>query len=303
MKISVIQQTPKYWYDYRKEAPDLEVMKKKAEESLDDCFRYLEQAASEGAELAVTIEVINSCLALGDTRFPYPEVYGGIDSPVVKRFSEAAKKHKMHIVAGLLLTIDGKTYNCAVLFNDKGEIVGIHKKVHLPAGEELHVAHGDRFEVFKTDIGNIGMLVCWDMQFPESARELALGGADIICLPTLGWENIYGLSRAYENSITVAAAMCTPGDNPNRYESPSCIVDNMGRIVAAASKTEEGVVTAEVDIHKEPDPQYGSQAFYPSHSMRKTRFSQRRTEAYKLINKDNSEVPLYERYFNDEDKK
>ena len=300
MKISVIQQTPKYWYDFRKETPELEVMKKKAEESLDDCFRYIDQAAAEGAELAVTIEVINSCLALGDTRYPYPEVYGGIDSPVVKRFSEAAKKHKMHIVAGLLLTIDGKTYNCAVLFDSKGEIVGIHKKVHLPAGEELHVAHGDRFEVFKTDIGNIGMLVCWDMQFPESARELALGGADIICLPTLGWENIYGLSRAYENGITIAAAMCTPGpEAPGRYESPSCIVDNMGRILASASRTEEGVVTAEVDIRKEPEPQYGSTLFYPSHSMRKTRFSQRRTEAYKLVNKPIEEVPLYERYFED----
>lgn len=297
MKISVIQQRLKCVYDFRTTAPQLEDLRMTADKTLDECFSYIDQAVAEGAELVVTIETINSCLALGDTRYPYPEVYGGIDSPVVKRFSETAKKYGIHIVAGLLLTIDGKTYNCAVLFDSKGEIVGIHKKVHLPAGEELHVAHGDRFEVFKTDIGNIGMLVCWDMQYPESARELALAGADLICLPTLGWENIYGLSRAYENSITIAAAMCTPGDDPNRYESPSCIVDNMGRIVAAASKTEDGVVTAEIDIHKEPEPQYGSTLFYPSHSMRKTRFSQRRSETYKLINKPIEETPLYKRYF------
>ena len=297
MKISVIQQRLKCVYDFRKSTPDLDDLKKVADQTLDECFGYIDQAVAEGAELIVTIETINSCLALGDTRYPYPEVYGGLDSPVVERFSDTAKKYGIHIVAGLLLTIDEKTYNCAVLFDPKGEIVGIHKKVHLPAGEELHVAHGDRFEVFKTDIGNIGMLVCWDMQYPESARELALGGADLICLPTLGWENIYGLARAYENSITIAAAMCTPGDDPNRYESPSCIVDNMGRIVAAASKTEDGVVTAEIDIHKEPEPQYGSTLFYPSHSMRKTRFSQRRSEAYKLINKPIEETPLYKRYF------
>ena len=300
MKISVIQQTPKYWYDFRKETPDLEVMKKKAEESLDDCFRYIDQAAAEGAELAVTIEVINSCLALGDTRYPYPEVYGGIDSPVVKRFSEAAKKHKMHIVAGLLLTIDGKTYNCAVLFDSKGEIVGIHKKVHLPAGEELHVKAGDSFEVFPTEYGNIGMLVCWDMQFPEAARELALGGADLICCPTLGWENIYGLCRAYENSVNIAAAMTAFGDELPALNSPSCIVDNTGNIVAAAPKDTVCVVTAELDILKEAPTQYGSHVFYPSNSMRKTRFSQRRPETYKLQNQELDKTPLYAKYFGNE---
>ncbi len=299
MKISIIQQRLKFGYDFRREAPPLDYLRSIADKTLDDCFSYLEEAASAGCELAVTIETVNACLTLGDTRFPYPEVYGGLDDPVVIRFSEAAKKHKMHIVAGLLLTLEGKTYNCAVLFDTNGNIAGIHKKVHLPAGEELTVTHGDSFEVFKTDIGNIGMLVCWDMQFPESARELALGGADIIACPTLGWENVYGLSRAYENSVTIAAAMEAREKTDRDPIDPSCIVDNMGRVIAAAPTGEECVLTADIDIFKEPDPQYNSQVFYPSHSMRKTRFSQRRPEAYKYINSPLTEVPLYKRYFKD----
>ena len=302
MRISVLQQCPCYGYNYLRETPDIEFLKQKGEENLDRCFEMIDEAAAQGADLAVTIEAVNSCMALGDVRYPYPEIFEGLDGSQVKRFSDAAKKHKMHIVAGLLLTIDGKTYNCAVLFDSRGEIVGVHKKVHLPAGEELHVAHGDRFEVFHTELGNIGMMVCWDLQFPESVREMALGGADLICCPTLGWENIYGLSRAYESSVTIAAAMAIWKGGYSGYCDPSWVVDNMGKILAAGPRDAEAVVTAEVDITKEPDPQYGSQMFYKSHSMRKTRFSQRRPEAYKLINLPIEETPLYKRYFDKEEK-
>lgn len=69
---------------------------------------------------------------------------------------------------------------------------------------------GNEFKVFDTDIGKVGILICWDMQFPEAARILALSGADIIICPTWGWENKYGICRAYENGIYVVAAMAIP---------------------------------------------------------------------------------------------
>ena len=301
MKISVLQQCPKYYEYSLDNLPSFEEMKKGGDATLDNCFKMLEEAAAAGADLAVTIEAVNGFMPLGDTRYPYNEVYGGVDGETAKRFSEAAKRLNIHIVAGLILTIDGVAYNCAVLFNNKGEIVGIHKKVHLPAGEELHVAHGDKFEVFKTDIGNIGMLVCWDLQFSESVRELALGDADLIAVPTLGWETTYGLARAYESSLTLAIAMGFGSwglsEEWRGYGDPSCIVNNMGKIIAEAPRKGEFVLTAEIDIKKEPDPQYNSQAFYKSHSMRKTRFSQRRPETYRLTTLPLEETPLYKRYF------
>lgn len=297
MKISVIQQKMGFGYDYRKESPDIDVLRDRAERRLDECFSLIELAASEGADLAVTIETVNAYTALGDTRFAYTDLYEGTDGDVVKRFSSLAKRHHMYIVAGLLLTIDGEAYNCAVLFDRNGDIVGIHRKVHLPAGEELHVKAGDRYDVFPTEFGNIGMLVCWDMQYPEAARELALGGADLICCPTLGWENIYGLCRAYENSVTIAAAMCSFDAGSPTLCSPSCIVGNMGNIIAAAEVGAVCPVTAEVDILKEPAPQYNSQQFYPSDSMRRTRLSQRRPDTYKLQSLSLSDTPIYSRYF------
>ncbi len=298
MRISVLQQGQSMGYSGMDEKkPDLDALKHRSSKTIDKCFELLAEAAADGAELAVTIETVNIITALGDTRFSGAELYGGLDSPVVKRFAEAAKQYGIHIVAGLLLTLDGKTYNCAVLFDDEGEIVGIHKKVHLPAGEELTVSAGDGFEVFHTRLGSIGMLVCWDMQYPEAARELALGGADLIACPTWGWENIYGLARAYENSVTIATAMIVD-DIPLVADcDPSCIVDNMGKIVAAAPRCGSCALTVEIDIKKEPEPQYNSDSFYPSHSMRKTRFVQRRPDTYRLINAPLEETPLYERYF------
>lgn len=294
MKIAVLQQFAPVTYNRFKELPDLSELKRRSEASVHRCLELIKEAAEAGADLSVTIETVNAYIALGDMRFKYTDT---LDSDTVRSFSEAARKYKMHIVAGLALAFDGIPYNCAVLFDDTGAIIGIHKKVHLPAGEELHFAHGDRFDVFETKFGKIGMLVCWDMQFPEAARELALSDVDLIACPTYGWENIYGLSRAYENSVYIAAGMCTYRHGLWPENNPSCIVDNMGQILAVCERDSEGIAIAEVDIKAEPKTQYGSENYYSSHSMRKTRFSQRRPEAYKSLAKDNSELPLYQRYF------
>lgn len=298
MRISVLQQKPRFSYDEKTSSPDLAFLKKQAALSLDDTFEMLDEAGRRGTDLAVTIECVNNHEKCSDTRWPFTEVYEDLNGPTVKRFSEKAKEWKMHIVAGLYLVLDGKAYNCAVLFDDEGEIIGIHRKVHLPAGEEFQITHGDRFEVFETKLGKIGMLVCWDMQFPEAPRILALKGADLIALPTWGWENIYGLCRAYENSITVAAAMGIDAEwlLPD-FCDPSCIVDNMGHIIAAGDRESSAVITADIDIHKDPDPQYGSEHYIDSMSMRKTRFSQRRPATYGLLDLPQEEVPLYAKYY------
>lgn len=300
MRISALQQKLRVCYDPQKESPSPEWLKERAALSLADTFALLDEAGRRNSDLAVTVETVNLQLLCTDTRLPFSEAYEGIDGPTVRRFSEKAKEWKMHIVAGLYLSMDGETYNCAVLFDDNGEIVGIHRKVHLPAGEEYQVTHGDRYEVFDTKLGKIGMLVCWDMQFPEAPRIQALQGAELIALPTLGWENIYGLCRAYENSVPVAVGMGFTRDLPEGCD-PSCVVDNMGRIVASAEREAElAVVTCDLDIHAEPAPQYGSEDFIDSPSMRKTRFLQRRPQTYGLLNQPLEETPLYRRYFKDE---
>lgn len=297
MIVSVLQQMPCFPVEGWEERPDFEKRRQLVEKTLDDCFRMLEQAAKEGADLAVTTESINMIHCYGDPRYPAEKLYEGLNGPLVERFSKAARTYRMHIVAGLILVLDGNAYNCAVLFNSCGEIVGVHKKVHLPAGEEVLIKPGDNYQVWETRLGKIGMLVCWDMQFPEAARILALSGADLIVCPTLGWENIYGLSRAYENSVYIAAAMGVSGTGPmDAFCDPSCIVDPMGKIVKAGKRDTTEVVTAQIDIQKEPEAQYGSQKYIESFSMRETRLRQRRPETYQLLTEPNSATPLFIQY-------
>lgn len=297
MKISVLQQKPRFDAGKWVENPDWIKRRELSNQAIDDCFELLKKASEDGADLAVTIESINMMHCYGDCRYPGEQLYEGLNGPTVERFSQAAQKYGMYIVAGLILVIDKSTYNCAVLFDSNGKIAGLHKKVHLPAGEEVIITPGNDFRVYETSVGKIGMLVCWDMQFPEAARELALQGADLIVCPTLGWENIYGLSRAYENSVYIAAAMGVNYDGTmESYCDPSCIVDNMGRIVKAAERGAVEVITAEVDLHKEPDPQYSSEKYIQSHSMRETRLRQRRPDTYHYLGKRLEELPLYNRY-------
>ena len=81
------------------------------------------------------------------------------------------------------------------------------------------------------------------------------GGADLIACPTWGWENIYGLARAYENSVTIAAAMGIHAAGLPDYCDPSCIVDNMGKIVAVSPYRDQNyLVIGDVDIKKGPAP-------------------------------------------------
>ena len=298
MQISVLQQKIRSSYGMGQKEPPLDVLRREAAFNLEEAWAMIDEAGRRASDLAVTVEAINGHLNCADTRWPFAEIYEGLDGETVQRFADKARAWKMHIVAGLYLVIGGKAYNCAVLFDDAGEIVGVHRKVHLPAGEERQITHGDRLDVFETKLGRIGMQVCWDMQFPESARIQALKGAELIALPTLGWENIYGVCRAYENSVSIAAAMGFGGEGPLPEGSdPSCIVDPMGRIVAQAARAGSEVVTCELDIHRDPPPQYGSENYIDSMSMRKTRFLQRRPGVYSLLSEQTEDLPLYARYF------
>ncbi len=286
MLISVIQSKPRFEYDLSNLKDfDLEKCRLMTNPMIEEGFDMIEQAAAEGSKLIVTIEAFNSPLSVFDKRYSFLEFAEPMDGPMMKRFSKISEQYRCYIVAGIYTNRDNKVYNSAVLFGPEGKIVGIFDKVHLPAGEEWHVTPGDRYPVFETEYGNIGMLVCWDMQFPEAARELALGGADIIALPTWGWENIYGLCRAYENSVYIADAMGTPYREGGLWEGndPSCIVDNMGKILASGGRNCSQIVTAEVNLKTEPLPQYNAGGITGLSSMRQIRTMQRRPDTYNRI--------------------
>lgn len=247
----------------------------------------MERAVARGAEFLVTIECVNQSVRHFDRRFDFlAEGCEPADGPWIRRFRAFCRKRRVYAVAGLLTARRGCAYNSAILFGPDGSLVGCYDKVHLPAGEDQYVTPGRSFPVFKTRHGTVGMLVCWDMQYPESARILALKGADVIALPTWGWELRYGPARAYENQVTIAAAMGVPCGMPIWDGcNPSCIVNAMGEVVAQGRMDRPGEVMADVDIRREVPPQYGAGEITGMHSMRQIRLSQRRPDVYgELLN-------------------
>lgn len=296
MKIAILQSKQPFDYDVKNPKEyDREYCLKLGKEYYDREFSRMEDALAAGAKLLVTIEAFNVLVKPQDERYDFSDFAEPKDGALMKRFSALAERYSAYIVAGLHTLEEGKVYNSAVLFAPSGKIEGIYHKVHLPAGEELYTLPGDSYEVYETPYGNIGMLVCWDLQYPEAARILALKGADIIVCPTWGCEMTYVPARAYENSVTLAVAMGIPANVPLwEINSPSCIIDNMGRVVAMARREGEDLIFADIDIKKEPEPQYGS-AYYTGHtSMRRTRLSQRRPDTYGYLCEKS--VELMKRY-------
>lgn len=292
MRISAIQSRQYNLYDVNHPGDfDIDKCRSLSRIAVDEAFEMIDEAGRNGAKLIVTVEGMNVSVLPNDKRYDFVSTAEPMDGPIIKRLGCLAKRHGAYIVGGLYTARNGKAYNSAVLFAPDGSIVGVFDKVHLPAGEEIGVTPGNCFPVFETDYGKIGMLICWDMQFPEAAREIALAGADLIACPTWGWENIYGLCRAYENSVAIVAAMSLPPTGMiAEGADPSCIVDNMGRIRAAGSRTEPGIITAEMDIRQEPPLQYGINETDGFKSMRHIRMLQRRPDTYKRVTELKPEV-------------
>ena len=282
MKISCVQSQRRYQYEVSvPDSLDLAVCLSQSSLMVEEGFALVEQAARTGSDLIVTIEGFNESVSPRDPRFDLKEYAEPLDGPIAMRFSALAARYATHIVAGLYTVREGKCYNSAVLYGPGGEIIGIYDKVHQPYNDGKFFESGNSYPVFETEKGKIGMLICWDMTYPEACRELVLGGADLIVCPTMGWEPMYGYARAYENCINLAVAMYVPyGRDLWEGCDPSCIVDSRGRIVAAASRTGSDIVTAELDILAVPEPMYGADTYTGLHSMREIRLSQRRPETY-----------------------
>lgn len=105
------------------------------------------------------------------------------DGSTTDALVDLARKKNMYIVAGLPEADKDRHYNAAVLTGPQG-YVGSYRKTHLFSEEKLWFSPGNTgFQVFPTDIGFIGMMICFDWIFPESMRTLALMGAEIICHP------------------------------------------------------------------------------------------------------------------------
>lgn len=114
-----------------------------------------------------------------------------ISGSLVNSFKEIAKNNQTHVIFGFAEKENGKLYNTAVLIDPQGEIIGKYQKTHLDALDKSWAEMGNKFEVFSTEIGKIGIMIGYDAAFPEVAGVLSVNRADIIAIPS-SWNGQYG---------------------------------------------------------------------------------------------------------------
>lgn len=235
-------------------------------------LELMEKALRAGCDVLVTPECGNYCGSPGWTDVPYEELYPPAEQEELLAKGQAlAKKYGSYIFIGMLMNRGGYLTNSCPVISPAGEILHIYDKIQLVGEEKQTFRAGEKELVVDTPFGKIGVCICWDMQFPEICRMLALAGARLVLCPTWGWEEIYGHARAYENGIFVASAMAVPawGDIEG-LRTPSEIVSPEGEVIVRADRVKPGYVIGEIDLAA-TEPEY------------QLRMNDRRPEVYEKL--------------------
>lgn len=178
-----------------------------------------------------------------------------VGDPALAAVAEASAEHGVHTVMGFLESDGADLYNSAAVYGPAG-LLGKYRKQHLPfLGADRYVSPGrDRApRVVTTPFGNVGLMICFDLRFPESARELALQGADIIAMPTAWPMHATFLAdhvtrvRALENLVFLAVADRADEEQGVQYLGRSQIIGPDGGVVLDALDA-EGTFSATVDL-------------------------------------------------------
>ena len=188
-----------------------------------------------------------------------------LDGPELRRVAEIARD--MTIVVGFCEEDAGTRYNSAAVVTGDG-VLGVHRKVHQPLGENMFYAAGDVFRAFETPVGRLGMLICYDKAFPESARGLALDGAEVVaCISAWPasrtasagdiaddrWThrfNLFDQARALENQVVWVAANQHGTFGSLRFVANAKVV-GPGGDVRATTGTGAGLAVAHLDVGAE----------------------------------------------------
>lgn len=208
---------------------------KSIQDNLNQFAGLVEEAGKQDADIICLPEAIT----LVGTKHNYISAAEPIPGPTTRFLGDAAKKHNMYIVAGILEMENDVVYNTAVLINRQGKLAGKYRKVSLPREEiDGGITPGEEIPVFDTDFGRIGIMICWDVQFPEVARTLALKGAEVILVPIWGGNLTLTKARAIENQVYLVTST---------YDMVSAVFDMKGEIIDEADKT-NSLVVSEVDL-------------------------------------------------------
>lgn len=223
------------------------------EENFLHAAAMVEEAMKEAPDVLLLPETWNTGF------FPkegLPELCDRDGAKVKEVFGALAKKHSVNIVAGSVSNVrDGKVYNTAMVFDRQGSCVASYDKTHLftPMGEDNYYTPGDHLCRFTLDGVNCGLIICYDVRFPELTRSLTVQGLDMLFVvsqwPKVRTFHLRSLTtaRAIENQMFVCCCNSCGTAGETVYGGNSAIIDPWGETIALAGEKEE-ILTADCDL-------------------------------------------------------
>ena len=231
-----------------------------SENNLTKMSEFISKIASQQkVDLIVFPELATSGYELG---VKFTELAQRIPGPATNLMAQRAADAGVYVAFGLATKekVESILFNTAALVGPEGELVGAYNKVHLRGEERMAFREGFKLPVMDTEIGKIGLLLGWDLAFPEVARSLAVEGAEILCVLS-NWEagnmdewKVYIRARAYENALFVAAANRVGDDVTMHFGGESMIIGPRGQVFASiepdaeTKKSAEGFCVARIDL-------------------------------------------------------
>jgi predicted amidohydrolase len=222
-----------------------------------------QKAVEGGAKLIVLPELSSTGYFFSSRQEAFDHSEAVPDGPSVQQWMAFARKHQVYLVAGLAERDGMRLFNTGVLLGPDG-FIGKYRKAHLWNLEKLWFTPGDvGFPVFETPIGRIGLLICWDIWFPEVPRILSQQGADIICsLNNWVWTppplfdaagkcmaSYLTMTAAHVNNVFIAAASRIGEERDARYLGCSLIAGTNGwPLGPVASADQQEILFADIDL-------------------------------------------------------
>lgn len=225
-------------------------VKNSPQKNLAKMLQMTDQAADKGADIIIFPELAYTSYFLDS--YDLQKLAEPVDGPFVQTLSKKAKERGIHIIAGYPESIDipGRMYNSCVFIDDNGKVIENMRKVYAWGQEKLKFREGTRYPVVQTKLGKIGMLVCYDVEYPEPSRIEALKGAEIIIdcscwsIPAERRWHVDLAGNALFNLLFMIGCN-TIGDN---CCGSSMIVGPDGEERAVASRTDEELLVHEIDL-------------------------------------------------------
>lgn len=233
----------------------------KIEDNLLAMGKFVDQICTEqNVDLIVFPELATTGYEMG---LRFTDVAQRPGGQAANLMAQRAADFSTHIVFGLVTKekVESVIYNAAILVGPDGEMLGEYRKLHLPGEERLAFRPGYRLPVFETTFGQIGILIGWDLAFPEAARSLALDGADLLCV-CANWGHApaqeraasveewrtYTQARASENALYVVASNRVGEEYTYHFFGESMVAGPRGEIYASIDEEIEGYAVATIDL-------------------------------------------------------